>query len=134
MAHKCCGCGRRIGIPKDWCQWCKPVELNGSTVAAIGEEDGKIMITLIEGSKPRVVYIDPARSCLLAQASISAGFCPGLADRAVQLGPRSQAWTCTNCGETFVWHPGSSDRKEPSECPLCYSEDIHVAEVIEEGA
>lgn len=133
----CRGCQVSIPAKDTWCKFCEPVELNGSTVAAITEENGRIMITLVPGSKPRVVYIDPARSCLLAQSSISAGFCPGLAEelkmaRAVRLGPRSQGWSCNDCGQTFVWHPGGSDRTEPTECPLCQSEDIHVAEVIEE--
>lgn len=69
--NACRGCGRTVSKWSTWCHWCRPVHITRATVAAIGDDDegeGTLQITLVPGSKPRVVYIHPGPAALIAQA------------------------------------------------------------------
>ena len=45
----------------------------------------------------------------------------------ITLGPRSQAFICSDCTQFFVWHPGVSGLDKPSGCGACDSPNINKA-------
>ena len=78
--HACRGaCGRNITKGRTWCQWCKPVHIRRDNIGAIYDDPlvpDALAVVLIEGSKPRVVYIHPGPAALIAQAIRSRDWMP----------------------------------------------------------